>query len=349
MIKKPTPLANLGRERYMFRFGILGCGMISNIHADAIKNIENATLHGVCDYNNEICQAFAKKHGVKAYADYNEMLDDKDIDVVCICTPSCFHAEKAIEALKKGKHVVLEKPMALSTEDADRVIAVSKETGKMVTVICQLRFAPDVQKVRNLVKENAFGRISLCGLYMKYYRAKEYYSSSTWKGTIKFDGGGALMNQGIHGVDLLEYIAGSIKNVQGKIATLCHDIETEDTAVATLEFSSGALGVIVASTCAYPGFSRKIEIHGDKGYVILNENKIEKLMIDGKEVQTNEIETSGSASDPTAIQSDMHRLQIENLLSAIEGKEELLIDSNEGKKAVRVIETIYKTSKGEKL
>ena len=328
----------------MYKFGILGCGMIANVHADAIKKIENATLIGVADNYVEFSQKFADKHGAKAYASYKEMLADKEIDAVCICTPSCFHAPNAIEALYAGKHVVLEKPMALSVKAADEVINASKETGKLVTVICQLRFSRDIQRVKKLVEEGAFGKITLCDLYMKYYRNKDYYASSPWKGTLKFDGGGALMNQGIHGIDLIEYMVGPIKDIQGKIRTLSHKIEVEDTAVAMIEFENGALGVIEGSTCAYPGFDRKIEIHGDKGYVVLVENNIEKLMIDGQEQAVEKVEFVSTASDPSALQSGMHKLQIENLVNAIDGKEKLLIDCIEGKKAVRVIEEIYKSS-----
>ena len=145
----------------MYNFGILGCGMIANIHADAIRKIDNAILVGVADSNVAFAQKFAKTHDVKAYVNYQDMLVDKDIDVVCICTPSCFHAQNAIEAMRAGKHVVLEKPMALSTECADEVIKVSQETGKFVTVICQLRFSADVQLVKKLVNDGSFGRITL--------------------------------------------------------------------------------------------------------------------------------------------------------------------------------------------
>ena len=337
------------------KFGILGCGMIANVHFGAISRIENAELVGVADNNYEFAKKFAQKHGNKAFIDYNDMLNS-DIDVVCVCTPSCFHAPNAIEALKKGKHVVLEKPMALSTKDADLVISTAKQNKKLVTVISQLRFSDDIVRVKNLIENGAFGKISLCELSMKYYRTEEYYSSSPWKGTLKFDGGGALMNQGIHGVDLFQYILGDVKKVNGKVSTIYHDIEVEDTAVATVEFESGALGVITASTCAYPGFERKISIHGDNGYVVISENHVEKIMIKGVEQQIEDferfntsdepsIEKSNTASDPTKVESGLHKLQIENLINAISGKATLVIDASEGKKAVKIIEEIYSTSK----
>lgn len=327
----------------MYKFGIVGCGMIASIHADAIKKIDNAVLYAVADNNKESAKAFAQKENVIAYESFEKMLNDKEIDVVCICTPSCFHAQNAIDAMKKGKHVVVEKPMAFNKADAKRVLSVSKKTGKMVTVVSQLRFTEDVKKLKSFVEQGAFGKITLCSLNMKYYRSKEYYASSPWKGKKKFDGGGALMNQGIHGIDLMQYIMGGVKEVKGKIRTLCHKIEVEDTAVAIVEFNCGALGVVQASSCAYPGFERRIEIHGETGYAVLKEGTIEKLMIDKKEVPlNNEYVASGSASDPTAMDSDLHAEQIKNLIGAISGKEKLLVDCVEGAKAVEIIEKIYK-------
>ena len=271
------------------------------------------------------------------------MLDDPGIDVVCICTPSGFHAANAIEALEKGKHVVLEKPMALTTEDADRIIDTCERTGKLLTVISQLRFSEDVVKVKELIRDGAFGRITLCSLRMKYYRSREYYSSS-WKGTKNLDGGGALMNQGIHGIDLLQYIVGGVKTVEGRIATLSHSIEVEDTAVATFELESGALGVIEASTCAYPGFERRLEIHGDRGYVMLKENGIERMMINGEEIDVEINAGHGTASDPTRLDHTLHARQLANLVSAINGEGKLISDCRAGKQALDVIERIYNSA-----
>lgn len=330
-----------------YNFGILGCGVISKTHALAISEIENAKLLGVADNNIEYARAFAQKNGVKAYESYQEMLADKDIDVVCICTPSGFHASNAIEALNSGKHVVLEKPMSISNEWADKVIEACERTGKKLTVISQFRFSEDIKRVKQLIEENAFGKISLCTLTMKYYRNPEYYSSSSWRGTLRFDGGGALINQGIHGVDMLDYIVGPINNVKGKIATISHNIEGEDTAVAFFQTANGALGVIQGSTCAYPGFDRRIEIHGDKGYVCLLENKIEKLMVNGEMVDLGELNFTSTANDNTVMDYRMHKAQLENLLNAIEGKEEILVDCYEGKKALAIIQKVYKTSKEE--
>lgn len=330
-----------------YNFAILGCGVISKTHALAINEIPNATLVGVADNNAEYARAFAQKNGVKAYENYQEMLADKSIDVVCICTPSGYHASNAIDALNAGKHVILEKPMSISNEWADKVIDTCEKTGKKLTVISQFRFSEDIKKVKELISENAFGKISLCTLTMKYYRSTEYYSSSSWRGTLRFDGGGALINQGIHGVDMLDYIVGPITNVKGKIATVSHNIEGEDTAVALFQTANGALGVIQASTCAYPGFDRRIEIHGDKGYVCLLENKIEKLMVNGEMVDLGELNFTSTANDNTVMDYRMHKAQFENFINGIEGKEKILVDCYEGKKALAIIQKVYKTSKEE--
>jgi len=331
----------------IMKFGILGCGMIANMHAQAIESIEDAELIGVSDPVEASAKAFSEKYGVAVYKDYDTMLNDPEIDIVCICTPSGFHASGALEALKYQKHVVLEKPMALTTEDADKIVEASKESGCLLTVISQLRFQEDIQKVKQLVEEGAFGKLAFCDLYMKYWRDPEYYASSSWKGTFKFDGGGALMNQGIHGVDLIHYIAGNAKVIKGKVKTLFHDIEVEDVATAVMEFDNGALGVIEGSTCAAGGFDRRIEIIGTKGYAILVEGKIEKMEIDGKEV-AQEVNTAvggkRSSSDPTALQYEGHATQIRNLIRAIRGEEPLLIDATEGRKAVKTICDIYKSS-----
>lgn len=326
----------------MIKFGIVGCGMIASINAEAIDSIPSAKLVGVADTNFDLACSFAKKRTVKAYENYDDMLADDEIDAVIVCTPSCFHAQNAIDALKSGKHVVLEKPMAIKLEDADKIIKAVNETGNTLTVVSQFRFSRDLLKVKRLIEKGAFGKISLCSLSMRYYRSPEYYSTSAWKGTLKFDGGGALINQGIHGIDLLQYLAGDVKSVTGVTRTLAHDVEVEDTATALVEFVSGALGTIVASTCAYPGFERKIEINGDKGFVILRENRIERLMIDGKEQDVTITDYANASSDPTNITCDEHKAQLENFISAIKGEEKLLVDCYEGRKALRIIEEIYR-------
>lgn len=327
-------------------FVIVGTGMIAPAHADAINYIENACLYGVCGRNPEKTAEFANKYGVKCYTSYDEVLADENVDAVSICTPSGHHAQQTIDALNCGKHVIVEKPMALNTADCDKIIETVKKTGKKLAVICQLRFSEDVQRVKKLYEEGAFGTVSLCDLYMKYWRSPSYYTENDWRGTKALDGGGALMNQGIHGIDLLLYITGGAKLISARAMTAHHDIEVEDTAVAFLEYPNGAIGVIEGSTCAYPGFERSLEIHGTTGYVNLKSGIIEKLIINGEDVtpENENVERHNSSSDPKATGFMRHASEYENFIAAINGEEELLIDAEEGKKAVELIENIYKAS-----
>lgn len=317
--------------------------MIAGFHADAIRSLPNAELIGAVDYSLERAEKFGKKYDIKAYVSYDEVLADGDVDAVCICTPSGFHAEQAIKALQNKKHVVIEKPMALNTADSDRIIAECEKNGCILTVISQLRFNDDVQKIKKLIEDNSFGDLVFCDLYMKYWRDPEYYANGGWKGTIALDGGGALMNQGIHGIDLIQYIVGVAKLLHGKTKTAFHNIEVEDVAVATVEFPNGALGVIEGSTCCYPGFERKIEILGTNGCAILREGVIEKLIINGETIiEKAEIDnTVNTASNPAAMSYKLHAMQIDNFIRAVNGEEKLLIDAKEGRKAVRLIEEIY--------
>ena len=331
-------------NKKIFNFGILGCGMIAGIHAKALEDLDDACLLGAADHDLSRARAFCAERGIENYESYESMLSDPKIDAVCICTPSGFHAENAIKAMEMGKHVVVEKPIAIDIESADRVVETCERTGKCLTVISQLRFADDIDKVKRLMEENAFGKVSLCSLIMKYYRSPEYYSQSSWKGTRKVDGGGALMNQGIHGVDILLYLMGNVASVNGMVATLCHGIEVEDTAVATLRFESGALGVIEASSCAYPGFDRRIEIHGDRGYVILTEKNIEKLMIDRREIEVPDFSFGGTASDPSRLESELHLRQLRSFIEAIKSGGKISSDCHDGRRAVYLIEKIYTSS-----
>ena len=327
----------------VINFGILGCGGIADFHADAIGTIENAELIGAADNMIEYATKFAEKRNIKAYQSYEEMLADENIDAVCICTPSGFHAENAIAALNAKKHVVLEKPMAISSEDGKRIIEVCQKSGCVLTIISQIRFSEDIRRVKELVSENAFGKIVFADLYMKYWRSPEYYSSSNWKGTKKFDGGGALMNQGIHGIDILLYIMGDAKVIASRTKTAHHNIEVEDLAIAMLEFESGAVGTIEGSTCAYPGFEKKIEIMGTEGCAILVENKLDKLIVKGETlIENGAAGALNTASDPLAMSSELHALQIQNFVNTIYGEESIFVDCYDGLKAVNLIEEIYK-------
>ncbi len=327
------------------RFAVIGCGMIAGIHADAIRTLPQAQLVGAADNNLQNLHTFCEKYAIMPYESTQALLADPGVDAVCICTPSWLHAQTAVDALHAGKHVVLEKPMALNTADADRVIQACRQTGRLLTVISQLRFSPDVQKARELVAQGALGRMVQCSLSMRYWRSEEYFASSSWKGRLAFEGGGALMNQGIHGIDLLQYVAGMPKVVGGLVRTRHHAVEVEDAAAALLAFENGAMGTVEASTCTWPGFERRLELYGDKGFIHLRENHIERLELPGECIdRRQEGPVLASCSRPEAIGCAMHVLQLANLIAAARGEEALLVDAAEGKKAVQIIQGIYQAS-----
>lgn len=323
-------------------FGIVGCGMIAAIHAQAIRSLENACLIGAVDADRARAVAFAENFGIRAYGSYAEMLADKNIDAVCICTPSGYHAKNAMEALCAGKHTVVEKPMAMTGADAVAVLDMAKKQDKFITVISQLRFSPDVIRLKQVIEEGKLGRLRLCDLYMKYWREKSYYSQSGWKGDMLLDGG-VLMNQGIHGIDLLRYLVGEAAVVGAVTDRLCHQINAPDTALALLRYECGALGVIEASTAAFPGFALLLEIIGENGYARLEEDRLTSLVIDGEEqiVCRTENTKRGTAADPKAVGWKNHTLQLENFIRAINEGTMLCVDGRDGCEAVALIEKIY--------
>lgn len=329
------------------RFGIIGCGVIADFHANAILEIPGeAELVGVTDVLYDAAEKFSKRHGIKAFKNLEEMLNSKEIDVVNICTPSGYHAEVVIKAAQAGKHIIVEKPMAITTEQLDVIEKVCEENKIMLSSISQNRFARSVTMTKKAIEEGMLGKIVCADIYMKYNRTQEYYDSGSWRGTKRIDGGGALMNQGIHGVDLLQYFAGPIKSVYALSKTLIRKIEVEDTLSATIEYKSGAIGVIQATTSVYPGYPRRLEINGDKGSIAIEETSIVRWDIDNSKYEDIVLQPAltTSASTATAIATDGHTRQILDVIRAIKTKTKPLIDVKEGRKPVDIILAIYKSA-----
>lgn len=322
-------------------FGIVGCGMIADFHAQALCSIEGVHLVGVTDVNFAGAQIFAEKHGVLAYKSYEDMLKDDAIHAVCICTPSGYHAELAKSALLAGKHVAVEKPIAMTVSEADTVIDAAKQSGKLLTVISQLRFSKDVIRLKDAVQSGKLGQIRFCNLSMKYWREESYYAGSSWKGSRLLDGG-VLMNQGIHGIDLLHYVIGGVTVLSSVTDRMYHKIEAPDTALALLRYDCGALGTLEATTAAFPGFDLNLEIIGEKGYAVFTQERLTSLVIDGSEQITAVTAPKlGTASDPAAVGWQNHALQFENFVSAIRGEATLAVRGEDGREAVRLISDIY--------
>lgn len=333
--------------RKKIRFGIVGCGVIADFHANALLEIPNeATLVGVTDVVYDAAEKFSKRHGIQAFSSLEEMLSSKEIDVVNICTPSGYHADVVIKAAKAGKHIIVEKPMAIIKEQLDAIEVACSESGVILSSISQNRFSRGVLMTKRAMEDGMLGKIVCADIYMKYNRTQEYYDSGSWRGTKRVDGGGALMNQGIHGVDLLQYLAGPIKSVFAISKTLVRKIEVEDTLSATVEFESGAIGVIQATTSVFPGYPRRLEINGDKGSIVLEETSIVRWDIDNSKYEDIVLQPAltSSAATPTAISTDGHKNQILDVIRAIKTKTKPMIDVVEGRKAVDIILAIYKSS-----
>jgi predicted dehydrogenase len=335
-------------QKQNIRFGIIGCGMIADWHARAIKETSGAVLIGVTDLHEQTRISFARKNDVKAFGTENELLNNHDIDVVCICTPSGLHAVSTVNALRHGKHVVVEKPMGISLEQCEDILQASKSEKRKVSVISQYRFSDAVKHLERAICADLLGKIVMGRLSMKYHRSQEYYAQSNWKGTWKMDGGGALMNQGIHGIDLMQHLLGPVKAVSSFARTLSRKIEVEDTVCAILEYSSGAIGTIEGTTSVYPGYPRTLEINGDRGTIILEEDAVTEWTIEGQSQPADLIlgrATNVGAYNPSAIGIEGHKKQIADMADAIRNDRQPVVDAHEGMKAVVIILAIYESSK----
>ena len=330
-----------------YGFGIIGCGVISKWHADSIEQINEARIVGAYDTRYEGAVKFAKERNCKAFKTLEEMLACDEIDIVCICTPSGLHAKLAIQAANAGKHFVVEKPMAITKKQVIDIIDAVEKNKVKGAVISQLRFTESIQRVRKAIQNGELGRIILGDVYMKYYRSPEYYASAGWRGTWEMDGGGALMNQGIHGIDVLQYLVGPVVSVSGVCKTLTRDIEVEDTANLIVEYASGAIGTIQGTTSVEPGYPRVIEISGTRGTIVIKEDVIVRWDVDGKELSEDQIPKGNAESfrNPAGFDIDNHKRQIQDLIDAIKENREPMVNVYEGKKPVDIILAAYESSK----
>jgi len=334
-------------------FGIIGCGMIANFHTRAIEDIRGAKLVGCFDMFPAAADRLAEANGCTPYHNLDEMLTNPEIDVVTICTPSGAHMEPAVAAAKAGKHVIVEKPLEITLKRCDKIIEACESNGVVLSTIFPSRFHQSSQLMKQAVDKGRFGSLAMGDSYVKWFRTQEYYDSGAWRGTWALDGGGALMNQAIHSVDLLVWLMGPVASLSANMATLAHKrIQVEDVATATLRFESGALGVIEATTAAYPGFLKRIELHGSDGSAVLEEEDItvwdfaKSTARDKKirEIMSGKTQTGGGASDPTAIGHHAHTLLFKDTLKAMKNGTTPQVDGREGRRSVEVILAIYKSS-----
>jgi predicted dehydrogenase len=334
-------------------FGIVGCGMISNFHAKAIEDVRGAKLVACFDTVAPAADRLASQTGCRSYHRLQDMLADPDVDIVTIGTPSGAHLEPAIAAARAGKHLIIEKPLEITLRRCDRIIAECEKAGVVLSTIFPSRFHESSQLIKKAIDKGRFGRLTVGDAYVKWYRTQQYYDSGAWRGTWELDGGGALMNQAIHSVDLLSWLMGPVAEISAVTATLAHErIDVEDVAMASLRFANGALGVIEATTAAYPGALKRIEIHGSHGSAVLEEEDIttwefaKKTAQDAKllERMQGKTETGGGAADPSAIGHHGHAAQFADVVKAIQRGTRPAIDGPEGRRSVEIILAIYKAA-----
>lgn len=334
-------------------FAILGTGIISEWHAAGIEAHPNGKIIAAYNRTARKAEEFAEKHGCLAIDDLHELLERDDIHAVCVCTASGAHAEQSIAALEAGKHVLVEKPMATTLADATAMIEAARDNTLQLGVIFQKRTSPAVQRIRNAVADGVFGKIVFGDAALKYWRNQAYYDSGAWRGTWEMDGGGCTMNQGIHGIDLLLYLMGTeVESIYAKTATVAHDIEVEDIALALLSYANGAYGRIETATAVNPGQENTIEINGTRGSVILVEDTITSWAVSNSEeilaaetIAAGELVGKGGASSPTDISVKGHSIQIANFISALNTGEELICSGEEGRKSLHLITALYESAR----
>ena len=341
-------------KRKTYGFAIVGCGMISEFHSKAIAEIRNAKLVAVSDVVEANAKRIAGQYGCDDYQDPRKMCERDDIDIVCVCTPSGAHKDPAVTAAKAGKHVIVEKPIEVTLPRADAVIRACDKAGVKLVTVFPSRFGEPSQAIKKAIDTGRFGRITVGDCYNKWWRTQEYYDSGGWRGTWELDGGGAAMNQAIHAVDLIQWFMGPVDTVTAYAGCLAHKrIETEDTVVAILRYKSGAMGVIEAATSVYPGMKRRIEIHGDQGSAVYENNDLttwefaKKTPADArirkKFVPDPEAMKYGVA-DPRDITHQGHREQFKDLLKVLDRGGEVRCDGREGRKSVEIILAMYRSA-----
>jgi UDP-N-acetyl-2-amino-2-deoxyglucuronate dehydrogenase len=350
MLTKKDP-SNLG-------IAVIGLGR-GKSHAKAAKRVRGGELLAVCDINVDILNPVAESLQVDAYTDYRELLKRDDINIISICTPSGMHCDMAIEVAKAGKHAIVEKPLDISLDKIDKAINFFDEKGLKLGCILQNRLEACNLRMKQAVEDGEFGKMILCTAHVKWYRTQEYYDKNGgWRGTWAMDGGGSLMNQSVHTIDLMQWIMGPVKSVIGTTGLYCHDIETEDLGAALIKFKNGALGTIVGSTAIYPGFDVQLEIHGQDGSAFMSGNKITSWKVrkeTSEEIEKDILHRYGShekklngASDPTAISQDTTFKQVQDIVDAVRENRRPIIEGRDGRASVEIINAIYESAKSGK-
>ena len=329
------------------RFAVVGAGMIGELHARLIAEMPEAELAYVFSRSMERAGRLTRAYGGQPVTDYDDLLSRDDLDAVSICTASGEHADFGCPAAKAGKHVLVEKPIDITLARADALIAECRRHDVKLGVIFQLRFLDASVEVKDAIDSGVLGDLVMADCYMKFYRPQSYYDDSRWKGTLAIDGGGALINQGIHGLDLLLHLAGDVASVQAYTGVLAHEnIEVEDTCVAAVKYTSGALGVVQATTSVHPDFQQRIELHGTEGTIILEGTEHTRVkhwetFAEHRDISAPvTVEHTGAAA-VLEEGGEGHRRQLADFVSAIRTGREPAVNGEEGRRSLAIVQAIY--------
>jgi UDP-N-acetyl-2-amino-2-deoxyglucuronate dehydrogenase len=328
-------------------FGLIGAGAIAHFHARAVAASRGGRLVGVVSRSRASADKFAAEHDIGfASDDVQQLLAQPGLDAVCITTPSALHLTPAIAAIHAGKHLMIEKPLDATVEGTDQILEAAAKAGVRVGSIFQARFGDGARALKAAIDAGRFGRMVLASCYVKWNRTADYYTG--WKGRIAEDGGGAVINQAIHGVDLLQWFAGMPVEVFAWTTQRVHAIESEDTAVATLRFGTGAFGTIEASTALWPGCARRLEICGENGSAVMEDDDITRWEFRVSQPEDEQIrrarDTSAKgsgAADPMAINFQGHLRQIQDFIDGVRERRPFFIEGSEARKAVALVRAIY--------
>jgi UDP-N-acetyl-2-amino-2-deoxyglucuronate dehydrogenase len=331
----------------LIHVGLIGAGNISLTHARAAVAIPGVTIAAVHGANGAKARELASLYGAAAYDDLETFLGHRPMEMVIIGSPSGVHASQGAAAARRRLHVLVEKPIDITTDRADELIAAAEQSGVRLGVLFQDRLKPGIVKLKQLVDAGGLGRVLQVSARVPWYRPPDYYRLSRWRGTTALDGGGALMNQGIHTVDLLLWLLGDVTRVQAQTGTLLHEIESEDTALALLEFASGAAGVLEATTARYPGYPRRVEVTGTEGTLVLEHDRIvaADLRSPRPDLLEGEGDANASASSPVVSDASGHQRLIEDFLRAIETGSRPACDGHEGRRSVELVQAIYRSAR----
>lgn len=331
--------------------GIVGTGSIAKTYAKCISELENVDLIAMHTKSSHRVGEVQQQFGVSVFADMAAFLDNPAIHLVCVCNESGNHGEAIKQSAMAGKHVLCEKPLEVTPEKIDEVIEICKAQNVILGCVFQNRCASDYQALYKAVKEGVLGKLLMGNAHINWYRNKDYYDKSEWRGTKQFDGGAAFINQAIHTIDLLLNVMGPAHSIFGNVRTLVHEIEGEDTGAAILNFKNGAIGTITAGTSLKPGYPERLEIYGEKGSILMEGGKITQWNVENIRApeSMNTDNSATGASDPTSIGHLNHKIVIQDMIDAIKENSSPMVDGVEARKSVEVISAIYRSSKEGKL